>query len=183
MIPLKTKLHNKFKGHLPNKQGSSSNHKQYPLVCKLFLIYQRCECLQRALSTHVTVTALIYSSNTTNSYPLNPLIFTLSRSQKTLRNIPMVRSRDQNGFPFLHPFLSMFSRHENNFFTLCHHQVSCQTTSVKFTIVSLPSAWIFISHQSESRTSMKIFIHNSMPDILVVICISSRFVQKSAVHA
>ena len=61
------------------------------------------------------------------------------------------------------------------FITLCHHQVSHQATPVKSTPLRLIAGWIFISHQSESRTNTKIFTHNSMPDILVVICISSGF--------
>ena len=159
----------------------NTNNTPQGVTDKLFLIYQRCEHLQMALSTHVTVTKLIYSPKTTNSYPLNPLIFTPSRSQKTLRNIPTVWSRNKNGFFFLPPFLSMFQRCENIFVTLCHYQVSHETTSVKSTPLNLPTGWIFISHQSELRAGTKIFTHNSKSDIFTS-CISSRFGGKSAAH-
>ena len=135
-----------------------------------------------ALSIHVKVTMLIYSYKTTNFYPLNPLIFTLSRGQKMFRNISTVCSRDQNGFSLLPPFQTTFPRYENILITLCHHQVSHQTMSVKSRSLSLPGGWKFISCQSKLRTNMKIFTYNSKPDIFTF-CISSRFGMKSAAHA
>ena len=135
-----------------------------------------------ALSTCSTVTMLIYNSKTTNSYPLNPLIFTPSRGQKMLRNISTVQRRDKNGFSLPPLLLIMFLRYESIFITLCHHQLSCQTMSVRSTPLSLPAGWTFICHQSKLRTSTKIFTHNSEPDIFTF-CISSRFGRKSAAHA
>ena len=125
---------------------------------------------------------LIYSSKTTNFYPFNMLIFTLSRGQKMLRNIPTFQSRDQNSFSLLPSLLTTISRYENIFITLCHHQVSHQTRSVKSTPLSLPAGWIFISYQSKLGTSPNIFTHYSKPNIFLF-CISSRFGGNSAAHA
>ena len=72
----------------------TTNNTLQGITDKLFLIYQRCEHLQMALSTHVRVTRLIYSSRTTNSCPLNPLIFTPKMSKRCLENISMVWSRN-----------------------------------------------------------------------------------------
>ena len=115
----------------------TTNNTPYGITDKLFWIYQRCEHFQMALSTHVTVTMLIYSSKTTNSYPLNLLIFTPSRSQKMLRNIPTVQSRDQNAFSspsisdhipkiwkyFFYPLppLSVIKLHLSNLWSLAYH--------------------------------------------------------------
>ena len=79
-----------YEGHLPNKQKSSTNYQQYPqgITDKLCLIYQRCEHSQMALSTHVKVMRLTYSSKTTSSCPLNLLISTPKRSKRCLETFP-----------------------------------------------------------------------------------------------
>ena len=60
-------------------------------------------------------------------------------------------------------------------------QVSYQTRSFKSTPLCLPTGWIYISYQYKLTISMKIFTHNSKPNILIF-CISSRFGGKSAVY-
>ena len=119
-----------------------------------------------ALSTHVRVTMLIYSSKTTSSYPLNPLIFTPQEIKRCLETF----SQSGIGLKWLlsSPFIS---DHIHSIWKLFYHtslpSVSCQTRSFKSTPLSLPAGWIFISYQSKLMTSSKIFTCNSKPDISI----------------
>ena len=113
--------------------------------------------------------------------PWTHLSSLLKRSKRHLENIPLIWSREQNGFSHLPLFLTMLLLYENIFMPY-YHQVNWQTRSFKVTLFSLLAGWVFISYQSKSGTGTTISTHSSNPDIFSF-CISSGLDRKSAGHA
>ena len=112
----------------------TANNTPQGITDKLHLIYQWCEHLQMALSTHVKVMRLIYDSKTMSSCPLNPLISNTWEVSKTFINIPMVWSRDW--------MVSLFSLH----FWPCSQDVK-----------------IFLSHLTTVRSVIKLDLTSLYP--------------------
>ena len=118
-----------------------------------------------SLPTCVKVTRLIYSPKQQVPISSTCLSSPLKRTKRHLENIPMIWNRNQSSFPHLPPFLTTFPRYENIFITSNHCQVNWLTRSFKIYSLSLSAGWEFISYQSKSRTSIKIFTHSPNLDI------------------
>ena len=123
-----------------------------------------------ALSTHVKVTGLVYSSKQKVPIPWTHLSPPTKRFKRCLETFPQSRVgiKLASSSPSISDHISI---------TPHCHQVSHEIRSFKSTTLILPAGWIFIFYQSKLTARTKVFTHNSTPNILVF-CMSSGFGRK-----